>query len=82
MKRMNASEFKARCLKVLDEVERTGEPVLILKRGRIVARVASASVASGPAPWRTLRGKMEIAGDIVSPAVAPEEWDAISGKQP
>jgi prevent-host-death family protein len=34
MRVMKASEFKARCLAILDEVERTGEVVVISKRGR------------------------------------------------
>jgi prevent-host-death family protein len=39
MRTMKASEFKAKCLKVLDEVAATGEPVLVTKRGKVVARV-------------------------------------------
>jgi len=34
-----ADEFKARCLKLLDEVQRTGEELIVTKRGRPVARV-------------------------------------------
>lgn len=37
MRSIRASEFKAKCLAILDEVERTGETVTILKRGRAVA---------------------------------------------
>ncbi|MFL5380009.1 MAG: type II toxin-antitoxin system Phd/YefM family antitoxin, partial [Myxococcales bacterium] len=39
MKRVAASLFKTRCLKLLDEVAETGEPIVITKRGRPVARV-------------------------------------------
>jgi prevent-host-death family protein len=74
---MEASEFKAKCLKVLDEVERTGEPVLILKRGRVVARLASPLVRSGRSRWLALRGKMEIVGDIVGPADPLGDWNAV-----
>lgn len=38
-KMIGAAEFKAHCLRILDEVERTGEPVTITKRGRVVAVV-------------------------------------------
>ena len=34
-----AGEFKAKCLKLLDEVQRTGEELIVTKRGRPVARV-------------------------------------------
>jgi prevent-host-death family protein len=39
MRTVNDSEFKAKCFAILDEVEETGEPVTILKRGRPVARL-------------------------------------------
>jgi prevent-host-death family protein len=34
-----AGEFKQRCLALLDQVEETGVPIVITKRGRAVARV-------------------------------------------
>ncbi len=39
MKRIPASSFKARCLRLLDEVSLTGEEIEVTKRGRAVARV-------------------------------------------
>lgn len=39
MRSIPAGEFKAKCLAILDEVNSTGEPVLITKRGKPVARV-------------------------------------------
>ena len=39
METINASDFKARCLAILDRVQETGEPVVILKRGRPVAEL-------------------------------------------
>ena len=39
MKTINASEFKAKCLAILDEVSDTGEVLTILKHGRPVARL-------------------------------------------
>ena len=41
MKTMQASTFKARCLAVLDEVERTHSPVVITKHGRAVAQLVA-----------------------------------------
>ena len=43
---MKASEFKAKCLKLMDEVALTGEEVVITKNGRPTARV-------GPLPGKT-----------------------------
>ena len=39
MKQMRASAFKARCLKVMDHVKATGEPVVVTKRGAPVVKV-------------------------------------------
>jgi prevent-host-death family protein len=38
-KTMSASQFKAHCLAVLDEVATTGQSVIVTKRGKPVARV-------------------------------------------
>ena len=37
---MKASEFKAKCLKLMDEVADTGEEIVITKNGRPVSRLA------------------------------------------
>jgi prevent-host-death family protein len=42
MKKMTASEFKSRCLAVMDSVQKTKEAVLITKRGRLVAKLVPA----------------------------------------
>ncbi len=78
MTTMNASDFKAKCLAVLDEVARTGEQVIILKRGRPVARVVPAAWTGPEVRWPQdgLEGRVEILGDVISPALDPEEWEA------
>lgn len=80
MKSMSATEFKAKCLAVLDQVEKDGEPVLILKRGRVVARLASAYVIKTRGPRDRLKGSVEVVGDIIGPVLPPEAWNAVSGK--
>ena len=39
MRTMPAGEFKAKCLAVMAEVNATGQPVLVTKRGKPLARV-------------------------------------------
>jgi len=75
MKSMRAGEFKARCLKVMDQVRATREPVIITKRGRPVAKLVPVD-GRGDDIFGCLKGVMEIVGDIESPVVAPEEWEA------
>ena len=69
------SEFKARCLAVLDEVARTGEAVTILKRGKPLARVLPAVATGRGYPPQRLVGTVEILSDIVTPALPLSEWE-------
>jgi prevent-host-death family protein len=75
MKQMPAGEFKARCLMVMDQVLETGEPVVITKHGKPVAKLV-------PAEKRTddifgyMAGKVKIVGDIVGPVPASEDWES------
>ena len=72
MRTLNASDFKARCLSVLDEVARTGESVLILKRGVPVARVVGAVEVDAAWPQETLRVTVELLGDVIDPVASVE----------
>jgi hypothetical protein len=59
-------------------VRRTGRPVLITKRGEPLAEVFPPSAATVGADWLgALTGAARVAGDLVAPASAPEDWDAL-----
>jgi prevent-host-death family protein len=78
MRAIKASEFKARCLAILDEVARTGTPVAVSKRGRIVAEIVRPRRSkTGRFPQDGLRGTGRTLGDIIAPAFAPDDWDAV-----
>lgn len=78
MKEMPAGEFKAKCLRVMDRVQKTGEPVLITKRGKPVAKLV-------PAPSQPddifdyMKGKVKIPDDldIVGPIIPLDEWEML-----
>jgi prevent-host-death family protein len=76
MKTMAAGEFTARCLEVMDQVRATRTPVVITKRGKPVAKLVPAEEVRTTA-FDSLKGKIEIVGDIVSPIVPPEDWEAL-----
>ena len=67
LRTMKASEFKAKCLKLMDEVAASGDEIIITKNGRPVSRLV---------PYRKKpkslfgidRGRIEILGDIIAPA--------------
>jgi prevent-host-death family protein len=72
---IKASEFKAKCLALMDEVERTREGVVITKNGRPVAELVPHRPKKRTARgiWK---GKVFITGDIISP-IDDAEWDAL-----
>ena len=75
MSRMiKASEFKAKCLALLKEVERTGNRLVITKHGRPIAEVRPHQAAKG-SPFGIWKGSVEIKGDIISPIDV--EWEAL-----
>jgi prevent-host-death family protein len=82
MRSIRASEFKAKCLAILDEVERTGEPVTILKRGRAVARLVPPTRGEGKYPQDSLKGTVKILGDVIEPVLPAEMWEAERGERP
>lgn len=79
METMNASYFKARCLKILDRVRETGERIVILKRGKPVAELGPPSRTESQYPQAELRGKATVIGDIVGPVVPEHHWDSLAG---
>ena len=70
---VSATEFKAKCLAILDDIDQHGGTITITKRGRPVATVGSAKKV-----WKSakgiLEGKIEITGDIVN---TDFEWDCL-----
>ncbi len=74
---IKASEFKAKCLKLMDDVAEGGYQIVITKNGRPVSRLV---------PYRERpkslfgidRGRIEIIGDIIEPIDV--EWEADTGK--
>ena len=73
MKRMQASAFKTRCLTVMDDVQATGEPVIVTKRGKPVVKVIPAEPEKGDI-LGFMAGEFDIVGDIESPVVPPSHW--------
>jgi prevent-host-death family protein len=76
MKTMAAGQFKARCLKVMDEVGSTREPVTITKHGRPVAKLVPVDGHQQDV-FGCLKGVIEIVGDVMSPAAPVEDWEAL-----
>lgn len=61
-----AGEFKAKCLKLLDEVKQSGKTVVVTKRGEPVAELRPVARHRKPLIG-FYKGKVKILGDIISP---------------
>ena len=73
MKQMAAGAFKVHCLRVMDEVQKKRETIVITKRGKPVVKIVPAGKETDEI-YGFLKGKVKITGDIVSPILTPEEW--------
>ncbi len=63
----------------MEQVRETGEAISITKRGIEVARLAPPMPAEDP--WQALRGSVRITGDIVSPILRDDDFDAYTGRE-
>lgn len=73
---ISATEFKAKCLSLLDRVFSTGETIQITKRGKVVAELGPPEKhTEAPAKPGFAKGRLKITGDILSPLEEP--WDAL-----
>ncbi len=75
---MPAGEFKQTCLRLLDEVGASGEPIVVTKRGKPVAQLVPVKPERRDDWLGAMRNRGEIVGDLVAPAVETGEWDALS----
>jgi prevent-host-death family protein len=72
-KTIPAGTFKARCLAIMDEVAAKREAVVITKRGKPVAKLVPVEKQKDDI-FGFFKGKGKVTGDVVSPALTPEEW--------
>jgi prevent-host-death family protein len=77
---LSASEFKAKCLACLGEIEQTGETITITRRGRPVAVLGPAKRSVWKSPANSWAGKMQILGDIVNTDTSAL-WDVVQPEE-
>jgi prevent-host-death family protein len=72
------SKFKATCLALLEEVRRTGRPLLVTRRGEPIAEVIPPPTPPHAAGWLgSAASTGRILGDIIEPAASRSEWEAL-----
>lgn len=76
MRTIPAGEFKARCLRVMEEVKKYRTAVVITKKGRPVAKLVPPDTPATDV-FGCMAGTARIVGDIEAPALTAETWKAV-----
>ena len=75
VEKIPAWQFKAQCLTIIDRLQKTGESILITRRGKPIARLVP--LPSAPEDvFGYLAGKVKIVGEIGGPITPLEDWEA------
>lgn len=74
MKQIGAGQFKAQCLKLMDQVQQTHEEIVITKHGQPVAKLVPVESNSTVSMVGYMQGTVQVTGDIISPL--DEVWEA------
>jgi prevent-host-death family protein len=78
MQEVAISEFKAKCLSLLEQVSKTKTPLRVTRRGKAIADVIPASSETEERSWiGSMSDSIEITGDIVSPIIDTEIIEAL-----
>jgi prevent-host-death family protein len=80
MKTMGAGEFKARCLRVMEDVKKYRTPVVITKKGRPVAKLVPPDAPTSDV-FGCMAGTARIVGDVEASVLPSEMWGAM-GRTP
>ena len=76
METIAISEFKTKCLAILERVRKTGQPVQVTRRGEPVAEILPPTPPPGPDDWLgAMRANGQICGDILQPTGNLVDWD-------
>ena len=76
MATVQASEFKAKCLALMDQVARTGETITVTKFGKPIAELRPHRAPRAKSLIGLHKGKIGIKGDIIAP-VGTQLWEVI-----
>ena len=74
MTEISVTQFKAHCLELVNQVAKSGKPIMLTKRGKPTVMVTPAPTAH-ESPWQPDRFRDDVIwiGDIVSPI--DEDWE-------
>lgn len=70
---ISVSQFKAKCLKIIESVEKGGETVIVTRHGRAAAQLIPVGDGQGASLFGRGRNKTLINGELLSTG---DSWDA------
>ena len=78
LEEINVSKFKATCLRLLSKVKKTGQPLLVTRKGEPIALVSPPPTPAKPEAWLgSMKDVVDIKGDIISPASDENDWEVL-----
>jgi prevent-host-death family protein len=77
MTEIGISEFKAKCLSLVEQVQKTKKPIRITKFGKPIADVVPAAPEATRDWMGSMKDSIEILGDIVAPANDESDWEVL-----
>jgi prevent-host-death family protein len=78
MKEIQVSKFKAQCLRLLDEVNRTGESLTITRNGKPLAIINPITVTKTRANFGIAKETAKIKGDLITPVIELSDWEVLN----
>ncbi len=78
--KITATEFKAKCLRLMNEIGKKHESIAITKHGEVIAHLVPPP-AIAKKPWLKLAGAARIKGDIVRPTVSNKKIEKWIGRE-
>jgi prevent-host-death family protein len=80
MKEVAISEFKAKYRALCEEVQKTKKPIRVTRFGKPIAEVVPVSPDANCKDWfGSMKGTIQVLGDIISPANDEDEWEVLRG---
>jgi prevent-host-death family protein len=77
MKEVAISEFKAKCLALLQQVQKTRKPIRVTRFGKPVAEIVPPSPVVAVNWIGSMKHSIDIVGDIVGPANEENDWQVL-----
>jgi prevent-host-death family protein len=78
MNEVSISEFKAKCIGLIEQVCKTKQPLRVVRHGKPLVEIVPTSEKVDRMEWiGSMKDSVEILGDIISPATDEDDWEVL-----